>query len=52
MRRKLDRRLALSGLLAIAFAAGLALLAIAAVSYDWQEGARAQTTSIIEVGDN
>ena len=47
----LDRRLALCGLLAIAFAAGLALLAITAVSFDWQEGARAQTTSVIEVGD-
>lgn len=48
----LDRRLALGGLLAVAFTAGLALLAIAAVSFDWHEGARAQSTSVIEVGDN
>ncbi len=52
MQRNLDRRLALGGLLAIASAAaGLALLVVTAVSFDWQEGARAETTTVIEVGD-
>ena len=32
--------------------AGLTLLVIAAASFGWQQGARAQTPTIIEIGDN